>query len=268
MTLSRIITTTVTGLLTSVLILSGITTSAISQDDLNKKQLKEFNIGIGRYTNDANAEIINSKNLLVKSKAKFKECEIKLDKANIESTQFFKDNTNGQRTTIDALRKKLNSQPDKITELNRLENAIETAITICDQGMEIQDRFDKSVCVVSFNMAMIENLIFDLRDITAKNNAQKEKVKKLDPITITLYNQYVNRKNNFENLKRKYPKYLRSIAPYANNYCSRSSMYLSQIIERNNNKNKITSRVSNTRSNSSTITRNLKTNNKNNRTIS
>ena len=282
MTLSRIITTSITGLLTSVLILSGITTSAISQDNLNKKQLYVFGGGIGQYTSDTNREIINSNNLFIQSSEKFKECEIKLDKANIESAQFLKDNANGQKMTIGAFRKKLSSQPEKIIELNRLEKALETAISICDQGMVIQDRFDTSVCIVSDSLSKIESLIFNTQNILTNTKSSKdsktkaEKTKKelleikrnLDPKAVVPYNQYVNRKNQFENLKRKYPKYLKSIAPYAKNYCPKLSMALSQIIERNNKKNKPNSKASNTRNNNLTIARNLKTNNKNNRTIS
>ena len=62
MTLSRIITTSITGLLTAVLILSGITTSAqrmIPQSDINKMTSRISYSGANRYITEADKGIIN-----------------------------------------------------------------------------------------------------------------------------------------------------------------------------------------------------------------
>ena len=62
MTLSRIITTTITGILTSVLILSGITTSALTQDKLDKMTSGVSYSGANRYIKEANTGIDNFTN--------------------------------------------------------------------------------------------------------------------------------------------------------------------------------------------------------------
>ena len=265
MTLSRIITTSITGLLTSILILSGITTNALIQDQLNEKQLDKFTLGIENYTNRANNAILNSNNLLTQSNAKFDECTIKLDKANLESENFFRANADGEGMTIEALRRKLAGQSYKIAELNRLEKAIETGINICYQGVKIQDRFDDSICVVSKNLSNIEGLIMDIENMPnnkqPRANAQK-KLKDLYSKTSDLYNKlqrnFATKKSNFENLKRKYPKYLKLITLYSVKFCSRSPEFLKKIIREG--KIKPTSRVSKVRNNSSIVARNLKTN--------
>ena len=59
MTLSRIITTTITGILTSVLILSGITTSALTQVELNKMTSRISYSGANRYITEADTKITN-----------------------------------------------------------------------------------------------------------------------------------------------------------------------------------------------------------------
>ena len=62
MTLSRIITTSITGLLTSVLILSGITTNALTQDKLDKMTSGVSYSGANRYIKEANTGIDNFTN--------------------------------------------------------------------------------------------------------------------------------------------------------------------------------------------------------------
>ena len=237
MTLSRIITTTITGLLTSALILSGITTSTetILQNKFNNDQLYTFTAGITQYTNDATRAIQFSNTILAKSEKKWDEC---------------KDNFNKADNEKDTINK------DKL---------INIATKACREGSKIQERFDNSVCEVSGSLSKIEGLIMDIENMPnnkqPRANAQK-KLKDLYSKTSDLYNKlqqnFATKKNNFDNLKLKYFQSLKSIPLYTIKFCSRSPEFLKRMVREG--KIKPTSRVSNARNNNSTIARTIKTN--------